>query len=179
MRAWSIAMGERRPLLASPMHPIFVHFTIALTASSLMFDLLGHFVTAQSLADAGWWTMTAAVPATLGALISGVTSRRRLPMEEGEARRWLRVHMALGPCFLGGLVAVVAWRCALGLARTPIPPSYLLAASALVMIMTVQGYLGGELVYRFGAEVKGGFPRLPDVRAPAGDPPSRKGASSA
>jgi hypothetical protein len=33
-----------------------------------------------------------------------------------------------------------------------------------VLVMTVQGYLGGELVYRYGAEVTGRYRRLPSAR---------------
>jgi hypothetical protein len=36
--------------------------------------------------------------------------------------------------------------------------------AGLAIMMTIQGYLGGELVYRFGAEVRGRFPELPSAR---------------
>jgi uncharacterized membrane protein len=153
-----------RRLLAAPFHPIFTHFTIALTASSLAFDALGRMLDAPSLSTAGWWTVAAAVPATVGTLASGVTSRVRLAMEEGEARAWLRAHMALGPSFFGGLVAVALWRASLWAEGARVPWSYLGVMAALVLVMTVQGYLGGELVYRFGAEVRGRYPRLPNER---------------
>ncbi|HYG79976.1 MAG TPA: DUF2231 domain-containing protein, partial [Pyrinomonadaceae bacterium] len=39
--------------MGAPMHPIFVHFTIALTASSLAFDALGFFLNRASLTAAG------------------------------------------------------------------------------------------------------------------------------
>ena len=151
---------------AAPLHPILVHFTIALTASSLAFDALGRVTGVTSLADAAWWTLAAALPATLGALASGVTSRRRLPMEEGEARTWLRAHMALGPAFTGLLAAVAWWRGALRADGGPVSPLYLAALAGVVAVMTVQGYLGGELVYRFGAEVRGRYRRLPSETRP-------------
>lgn len=153
-----------RELIAAPLHPIFTHFTIALTASSIGFDGLGRVLDVSSLAAAGWWTIAAAVPVTVGTLVSGVTSRMRLAMEEGQARSWLRTHMALGPGFLGGLIAMMLWRGSIWTDASPVPWSYLAALAVLVLIMTVQGYIGGELVYRFGAEVKELYPRLPSAR---------------
>jgi uncharacterized membrane protein len=163
-----------RELLAAPFHPIFTHFTIALTAVSLAFDALGRMLDVPSLSAAGWWTVAVAVPLTLGTLASGVTSRVRLPVEEGETRRWLRAHMALGPTFFGGLVAVALWRAALWTDGVRVPWSYLAVMGALVLLMTVQGYLGGELVYRFGTEVRGRYRPLPTEggrrpRRPQGD----------
>lgn len=150
--------------LAAPLHPIFTHFTIALTGSSLAFDAAGRVFDSASLAAAGWWTLAAAVVVTVATLVSGVASRLRLPMEEGEARRMLRAHMALGPMFFGGLVALGIWRALLWSAQTLVTWPYLAAALGLVLVMTVQGYLGGELVYRFGTEVDGRYPALPSAR---------------
>ena len=151
---------------AAPLHPIFVHFVIALTASSLIFDVLGRVLGVTSLADAAWWTLAAALPSTLGAVVSGVTSRRRLPMEEGEARSWLRAHMALGPAFGGLLLAMACWRSAAWAGGRPVSWVYLAALTGVVAVMTVQGYVGGELVYRFGAEVRGRYRRLPNETRP-------------
>ena len=150
-----------RELFAAPLHPILTHFTIALTAASLGFDALGRLLEMSSMSAAGWWTLAAAVPLTVGTIVTGVTSRMGLPMEEGEARRWLRAHMALGPAFFGGLVAVALWRWALWTDDARVPWSYLIVMGALVLLMTVQGYLGGELVYRFGTAVEGRYRPLP------------------
>jgi uncharacterized membrane protein len=86
-------------------------------------------------------------------------------MEEGEPRAWLRTHMALGPAFFGGLIAVAVWRASVWMEGGRVPWTYLGAMAALALLMTIQGYLGGELVYRFGAEVEGRYPRLPNERA--------------
>ncbi len=129
--------------IAAPFHPIFVHFSIALTASSFAFDALGALLNVQSLAAAGWWSVVASVLATAGAVASGLVSRVRLSMEEGEARSWLRAHMALGPIFFGLLLCVAIWRASLWEAGVAVPRSYLGAMTALLLVMTVQGYLGG------------------------------------
>lgn len=158
--------GTPRTRSAAPLHPIFVHFTIALTASSLAFDAGAKVLEVPSLAEAGWWTLALAVAATVGTLVTGVTSRLRLAMEEGAARRFLRAHMALGPAFFGLQLAVAVWRAALWEDGRAAPWGYLAALGGVVLVMGVQGYLGGELVYRFGAEVRGRYRRLPSEARP-------------
>jgi uncharacterized membrane protein len=150
--------------LHAPFHAIFAHFTIALTASSLAFDIGAVVFGIESLAAAGWWTLAAASVLTLFTLASGVSSRLRLPMEEGEARSFLRTHMALGPAFYGLLLVTMVWRATLWEGSSRVPVAYLAALGAVVLVMTVQGYLGGELVYRYGAEVTGLYRRLPSAR---------------
>jgi len=78
-----------------------------------------------------------------------------LDIGEGTARSYLRLHMALGPTFFGMLVAVAIWRGLLW--RAEVPPGWWYLASLAVTsgVMAVQGYAGGELVYRWGAEVEG------------------------
>jgi uncharacterized membrane protein len=153
----------RNSLIVAPFHPIFVHFSIALTAASFAFDLAGVVLGVASLATAGWWTLAASALATPVTIITGIVSRLRLPMEEGPARSYLRAHMALGPIFFGALLVMVFWR-AQSWTRMEAPPwTYLAAMGGLIILMTVQGYLGGELVYRFGAEVRGRFRELPSA----------------
>ena len=152
--------------MSAPTHPIYVHFTIALTTASAVFDALGLFLDATSLTATGWWTLAGSIIMTLFTLSSGLTSRMRLPMEEGEARSFLRAHMALGPIFYGLLMALGFWRISFWQAGQAVSWLYLGAMGAVLLVMLVQGYLGGELVYRYGAEVEGCYRSLPDAQSP-------------
>ena len=58
-----------------------------------------------------------------------------------------------------------AWRALLWERSTTIPWSYLSAMGGLVCLIGVQGFLGGELGHRFGAEVHGRYRRLPSEPA--------------
>src|SRR5687768_13632003 len=140
--------------MGAPMHPIFVHFTVALTSASLVFDALGFFFNKTSLAAAGGWTLVGAAVMTLMTLSTGLTSSTRAPIEEGEARSFLRAHMVLGLIFYGLLVGMTFWRLSFWQAQASVSWLYLGALAVVQMVMTVQGYLGGELVYRYGVEVK-------------------------
>ena len=148
--------------MGAPMHPIFVHFTIALTFASLVFDALGFFFNKASLTAAGGWALVGAALMTLATLSTGLTSSTRAPVEEGEARSFLRAHMALGFIFYGLLVAIVFWRISLWLSGQSVSWVYLAALAVVALVMTVQGYLGGELVYRYGVEVEQAYRELPD-----------------
>src|ERR671928_1929119 len=157
--------------MGAPMHPIFVHFTIALTSASLVFDALGFFFGKASLTAAGGWTLVGSALMTLATLSTGLTSATRAPVEEGEARSFLRAHMALGFIFYGLLVAIFFWRISLWQSGQSVSWLYLAALAFVSLVMTVQGYLGGELVYRYGVEVEQAYRELPERAAESTPPP--------
>src|SRR5687768_8218681 len=151
--------------LGAPMHPIFVHFTIALTSASLVFDALGFLLNKASLTAAGGWTLIGSAVMTLLTISTGLTSSTRAPVEEGEARSFLRAHMALGLIFYGLLVAVTFWRLSFWQNERSVSWLYLASLALVSLVMTVQGYLGGELVYRYGVEVEQCYRALPERQA--------------
>jgi uncharacterized membrane protein len=157
--------------LGAPMHPIFVHFTIALTSASLVFDALGFLLGKTSLMNAGGWTLLGSAVMTLMTISTGLTSSTRAPVEEGEARSFLRAHMALGLIFFGLLVAVTFWRMWLWQKGQGVSWLYLISLAAVSLIMSLQGYLGGELVYRYGVEVEQAHRELPEREAHSKPPP--------
>lgn len=150
-----IRAAARTVTLGAPIHPILVHYTIALTSASLLFEILGRVFHVPSLASTGWWTLALGVVATVGTLVTGVASRMGLEIGEGEARSYLRLHMALGPMFFGMLLATALWRAHLWYEGREVGWWYLTVLAATAGIMLVQGYAGGELVYRWGADVEG------------------------
>src|SRR5947209_17359109 len=153
--------------MVAPMHPIFGHLTIALTSAALAFDALGFFFDKQSLTAAGGWTLVGPALMTRATVSTGLTSSTHAPVEEGEARSFLRAHMALGLIFYGLLVAIVFWRISLWQSGQGVSWVYLAALAVVALVMTVQGYLGGELVYRYGVEVEQAYRVLPEREAKA------------
>src|SRR5215211_1515838 len=125
--------------MGAPMHPIFVHFTIALTSASLVFDALGFFFSKSSLTAAGAWTLVGSAVMTLVTISTGLTSATRAPVEEGEARSFLRAHMALGLIFYGLLVAVTFWRVSLWQDGRGVSWLYLVSLALGSLVMTIQG----------------------------------------
>lgn len=175
-------MGMRQALplmtLTAPLHPILVHFTIGLMIASLGADTIGFLFDVASLADTGWWTMVGALAVTPLTLATGAISRRRIPVEEGPARSFLRSHMALGPVIFGLLIIMTVWRSVFWQSDELVSGWYLLGLYGVGFVMTVQGYLGGELVYRYGAEVKRTYRKMP-IQEADGAPPSLPSSSYA
>ena len=174
----SLGDAVRSLSFAVPKHPILVHYTIALTTASLAFDTLGRVLQESSLAATGWWTLVASVIATVLTLATGVVSRLGLDIGEGQARSYLRLHMALGPTFFAMLVATAAWRAILWSDGREVGWWYLTALAATVAVMGIQGYAGGELVYRWGADVEGRHRDLRQRRAGEAPPPLPGGGES-
>lgn len=170
MSAGNLKSPGRAALMRSPLHPVFVHFSVALCFGSFIFDLIGLAGHVPSLLAAGCWTLIAATLTTALTLVTGVWSRLHLPVEEGRARAWLRTHMALGPLIFGLLVALCPWRLILW-AHDTLSGTYLLAIAGVVVIVLIQGYIGGELVYREGFEVRGRYRALSGQ--PAEQPPPK------
>jgi uncharacterized membrane protein len=161
-----LSQAVRVARIAAPLHPIFVHFSIALTAASFVFDAMAWLFGFGALAAVGWWTLAAAIVVTPLTIATGFVSRLRLPIAEGETRSFLRAHMALGPSVFGCMLAVAVWRAMLWDADAGVSGWYLLAMAGVLLLTTAQGYLGGELVYRYGAEVKFLYRAMPGRRQP-------------
>jgi uncharacterized membrane protein len=134
--------------------------------TAFCFDLLAALFGIRGWTNLGWWMIAAAIPVTVGALATGVKARLQLPLEEGAARSFLRAHMALGPMVLGLLVLTGCWRGWLWQLGSGATPAYLVALGVVLLAIAVQGYLGGELVYRYGAGVRGRYRQLPERAAP-------------
>ena len=165
-----VSDAARSLSFAAPLHPILVHYTIALTSASLLFELLGRLTDAPELRATGWWTLALSVAATVLTLVTGTASRRSFDIGEGTARSYLRLHMALGPTFFGMLVGMGVWRGLLWRAGERPGWWYVAALAATAGVMAIQGYAGGELVYRWGAAVEGRARGLRQQRAPERPP---------
>lgn len=155
--------------IAAPLHPVFVHFSVALTVVSLLFEILALVWPAAALGPSGLYSLAAATVCTLPTLVTGALSRRHLPLEEGPARAWLRTHMALGPLFFGLLLVLLVWRITLW-QHHAMTVGYLALLALAVVLLLIQGYIGGELVYRHGLAVRGRYARLAAVPPESGTP---------
>lgn len=170
--------------LSAPFHPISVHFTVALLVTSVICDGVSFVFGLPSLTEAGWWTLVGCCLSTPLTLLTGLISRMHLPMQESVARSFLRAHMAVGPLVFGLLLVMTLWRAALWEEGHTVTVLYLAAAIGVSIVMTLQGYLGGELAYRYGADVKEAYREMPGHspkdRQPVlvGHPPARSERSA-
>jgi uncharacterized membrane protein len=136
-----------------PLHPMLVHFPVALYPTSLVFDVLSH------LAEDGNPFVRGAFALIVIALVVSVLAVAAgfadfLPIENG-SRTWriavlhMSVQLITGGLFLAN--AVLRGR-DLDVTATPVGPIILSLIGLLTL--TLGAALGGELVYRHGRRVE-------------------------
>ena len=150
-----------------PLHPMLVHFPVALYPTSLVFDALSH------LSDDGNPFVVGAFSLIVIALVVSVLAVAAgfadfLPIENG-TRTWriAVLHMSL-QLVTGGLFLANALLRArdLDVTATPVGPIILTVVGLLTL--TVGAALGGELVYRHGRRVE--LDLVAGEELPPGDP---------
>ncbi len=130
-----------------PLHPILVHFTVALIPASFGADLLGAWCNKPGLRATGWWTLL------LGAILTPFTALFGwLWMTSGDhGGHWqMQYHQWLGISLAVAIVALALWRG--WLARRERGPGwgYGIVAAALLAAVMIQGDLGGSMTYGQG-----------------------------
>jgi uncharacterized membrane protein len=135
-------------------HPIAVHFAIALTCFALVLDWVGYLQRRTEWQSAGRLCFFAGVLA-LGLTVGSGWVEQLLPRPasvfDAQIDELLFYHEYGGYGVLGFFVILAVIR--LRLAEPP-PVSLLVFTTMGVLGVLVQGYIGGELVYRYGAGVR-------------------------
>ena len=135
-------------------HPIVVHFAVALTCFALVLDWVGHLQKRTEWQSAGRFCFFAGVLA-LGLAAGSGWVEQLLPRSpsafDGQIGSLLFYHEYGGYAVLGFFVVLAVIR----LRLTGPPPVLLLVGMTVgVLGVLVQGYIGGEMVYRYGAGVR-------------------------
>jgi uncharacterized membrane protein len=137
-----------------PIHPIVVHFPIALLCASVAFDILARRWPAGGLRDTSFYTLLAGV---MGAALAVVTGgmEEELAERAGAPESVLELHESLGTVTLIVFVALLGLRLAMqrGWIKD-IPPLTLGLGVIGIVLLALTGYWGGELVYVYGIGVK-------------------------
>lgn len=139
-----------------PVHPILVHFPIALLPLSVGADLVGYFADVASLRHAAWWALLGAAVGGLAAVAAGVFDMRRATLSDAVHPQVHR-HMRVGFVLSAAIVGLTVWRWTIYTAGVSVPVFYLDLAVLTVALAAFQGWLGGELVYRDGVFVRQGI----------------------
>jgi uncharacterized membrane protein len=136
-----------------PFHPILVTVPIGAWVASLVFDISSHIANdADFLARGSQWLIAIGVLGALAAAMIGFLDLFAIPTGTPAFRTGL-VHMSLN---LGVTVAYALdfwWRTAGGGPRGPVPAGPLALSILALATLSVSGYLGGKLAYRYGVRV--------------------------
>jgi len=135
-------------------HPVCVHFAIALTAFGLILDWLGSWRRHPPWQYAGRLSFLAGVVAIGPAVLSGWVEQelpRPASVFDAQMQGVLLYHEYLGYGLLGFFLALAVVRL-----RLPgrLPAAFVVLSALGLAGLLVQGYLGGEMVYRYGTGVR-------------------------
>jgi len=135
-------------------HPIMVHFTIALFVAAVALDILGRLLDKDSLRSAGWWNLCAAALASVATVASGVLAESSLPHNDA-IHEIMTLHERIGFAVMGIILVLFLGRLLLSKKALAWFPGVVMAVGVIgVALMLVGGYYGGEMVYTHGMGVK-------------------------
>ena len=136
-----------------PIHPIVVHFPIALLSVSVIFDLIATRWRHKSFQDAGFYTLIAGLLGAVAAVLTGALAEE-IAEDKGIPEAVLEIHEALGYATLFFFIGLLALRLLMRWKLIKeIPALYLAMGFVGIVILAAAGYFGGRLVYDFGAGV--------------------------
>lgn len=132
------------------LHPIVVHFVIAMVLFAVLCDVIGYFTDNPRLYEVSWWNLFFATISIFIAIIFG-------QIEAGLAEPYagvestLNLHTLLGWSLSGIISGITAWRYVLR-SRNPksLPLPFLGAGILLTALVLFQVYLGDLLVWVYG-----------------------------
>ncbi len=131
-------------------HPIVVHFVIAMAIGAVIFDLIGVVARRPNLFEVSFWNLLVATAAIFVAIIFGQVEAG-LAEPYGASRSILNWHSTLGWSLAGVLALLTGWRYVLR-GRDPriLPLPFLAAGGVLALLVVVQVTLGNQLVWVYG-----------------------------
>jgi uncharacterized membrane protein len=137
-----------------PIHPIIVHFVIAMVLFSFVCDVVGYLTRKHRLFEVSFWNLFVAAIAIFLAVLFG-QFEAGLADPYPAAKPVLDSHTLTGWSLSVILAAVTTWRFAIR-NRDPlkVPAAYLGAAAFLVCLVCFQAYLGTRLVWVYGLHVE-------------------------
>lgn len=136
------------------LHPIFVHFTIALIVVFVLLDFIGLFTRNPAYHFAAWINLIIAAIFTVATVAAGMAAEVMLKPSVA-AHDTLDVHRTLAFAVSGVLALLLIWRIALR-GRFPKKGGAIYGAMGILAIALTAGtgYYGGEMVYQYGAGVR-------------------------
>ncbi|HEU5318601.1 MAG TPA: DUF2231 domain-containing protein [Chloroflexota bacterium] len=147
-------MESKAKLAGHPIHPMLIVFPLGLLVMAVIFDLIAFFAGSTQLFVASYWMIAAGIIGGLAAAVFGFIDWLAIP--GGTRAKGIGLWHGLGNVVVVALFAVAWWlRMDNGAVHESGISSLGLEVVA-ILIGTVTGWLGGELVDRLGVGVDRG-----------------------
>jgi uncharacterized membrane protein len=132
------------------LHPIVVHFVIAMGLIAFVFDIIGIVARRPALFEVSFWNLLFATVAIFVAILFGQVEAG-LANPYGASRDILSLHTTLGWSLAGVLSVLSGWRYVLR-SRDPerLPLMFLAGGGVLSLLIGVQVILGNQLIWVYG-----------------------------
>ncbi|MGA1623858.1 MAG: DUF2231 domain-containing protein [Synechocystis sp.] len=132
------------------MHPVIVHFVIAMVFFAYLSDIVGHLTKQHRFLEVSWWNwLTAAIAIFFAVIVGEFEAALALPYPAAQpALDW---HTVNGWSLSALLVGLTAWRGVIRV-RNPlkIPFPFLLLATLLMVLVCLQIFLGNLVDWVYG-----------------------------
>jgi uncharacterized membrane protein len=136
------------------MHPLFVHFPMALLSLFLLLDLLGTWTNKHDWRRAAGWFLYCGTVFAFLTVAAGLIAARSVA-HGGDVHEIMESHEHLGISVLLLATSLAIWRwIAKGQIFGPANTLYLLCATILAALLMFTADLGGLMVYKFGVAVE-------------------------
>jgi len=153
-------------------HPLFVHFAIALPVVIILFELVNLATKRRSIGVMSFVLILLLVVAYAGAYLTGITDGQEAKkLLSPEAKQLLGAHKQLGIYLVYGSLVVLLFKLiSSAVNKFPARLVFLLVLIGFTLTAFNEGKKGGELVYTYGANVKAvshaTTPAAPSAEAP-------------
>jgi len=137
-----------------PVHPIVVHFVIAMVFFSFTCDVVGYLTHRHRLFEVSFWNLvSASISIFLAVLFGQFEAGLAQPSEAAQST--LSLHTGTGWFLAAFTVAMTAWRFVIR-RQSPlkVSPVYLGATTFLSCLVLFQMVLGTQLVWVYGLHVE-------------------------
>ena len=135
-----------------PIHPMVVHFPIALLLASTLFDALAFRWRSQQFRDTSLSLLVLGILAAGVAVLTGHFSEEAVE-RSGIPKQAIEIHEELGGFVFWIFLGLLGLRLASFLGWMREQPTLVLIIGLSGGLLLIASYFGGDLVYRFGAGV--------------------------
>ncbi|HEY7145518.1 MAG TPA: DUF2231 domain-containing protein [Streptosporangiaceae bacterium] len=150
----------KRPLSAAlagpyghPYHPLLITVPIGAWVASLVFDIAARFVSDPGfLAQGSAWLIGIGIAGALLAGMAGALDLLTIPSGT-KASRTAVTHMSLALLVTAAYAGNLLWRLAGHHRPVSVPAGPLALSVVSLAVLSVAGYLGGKLAFRYGVRV--------------------------
>jgi len=136
-----------------PLHPMLVHFPIALLFASVLFDVAGKTLSRDSLREGACWLLGLGLAGGIASAIAGSLAEHAAE-KAGVSEALIETHETLAYVTLGIMAVLFLFRL---LFRNRFGTrafwTYLVVAALGLVAVSATGHTGGSLVYQHGAGV--------------------------